>query len=73
MNHPLTWVKLEKYIELSGDTKESVRNRRKVGKWLDGVETKIYEGHIWVNLRKVEERIENHGSQGNRAAQGSQQ
>lgn len=67
MNHPLTWVKLEKYIELSGDTRESVLNRRKIGKWLDGVESKIVDGRIWVNLQKVEEWITN-GSQGNRAA-----
>lgn len=68
MNHPIEWVKLEKYIELTGDTRESVLNRRKMGKWLDGVETKIYEGRIWVNLKKVEERIKNHESQGDRAA-----
>lgn len=67
MNHPLTWVKLEKYIELSGDTRESVLNRRKIGKWLDGVESKIVDGRVWINLQKVEEWITN-GSQGNRAA-----
>jgi hypothetical protein len=67
MNYPLTWVKLEKYIELSGDTRESVLNRRKIGKWLEGVESKIVDGRVWINLQKVEEWITN-GSQGNRAA-----
>lgn len=67
MNHPIAWVKLDKYIELTGDTKESVLNRRKIGKWLDGVESKIVDGRVWVNLQKVEEWITN-GSQGNRAA-----
>ncbi len=67
MNYPITWVKLEKYVELSGDTRESVLNRRKIGKWLEGVESKIVDGRIWINLQKVEEWITN-GSQGNRAA-----
>lgn len=66
MNHPITWVKLEKYVELTGDTSESVLNRRKVGKWLDGVESKIVDKRIWINLQKVEEWI--NGAQRDRAA-----
>ena len=67
MNHPITWVKLEKYVELTGDTRESVLNRRKIGKWLEGIESKIVDGRIWINLQKVEEWITN-GSQRDRAA-----
>jgi len=72
MNHPISWVKLDKYVELTGDTKESVLNRRKIGKWLEGVESKIVDGRVWINLQKVEEWIAN-GTQGHRATQGSQQ
>lgn len=67
MNHPIEWVKLEKYIELTGDTRESVLNRRKMGKWLDGVESKIVDKRIWINLKKVEEWVDNE-SQRHRAA-----
>ena len=66
MNHPITWVKLEKYVELTGDTRESVLNRRKIGKWLDGIQSKIVDGRVWVNLQKVEEWVEN--AQRDRAA-----
>lgn len=36
MNHAITWVKLQKYAEISGDSCDAVHARRKAGKWLDG-------------------------------------
>ena len=56
--YPVTWVKLDKYIELTGDSMDSVQSRRQVGKWLDGVQCKIVNGRLWINLRAVEEWIE---------------
>lgn len=58
MNHPITWVKLEKYVELTGDSVDSVKTRRKTGKWLDGKQSKIVDGRIWVNLAAAEKWIE---------------
>jgi hypothetical protein len=64
MCHPIAWVKLEKYAELTGDSVDSVMARRKLGKWLDGVECKSVDGRLWVNLPAVEAWIENWGAHG---------
>lgn len=50
----LNWVKLGRYVELSGDTADSVQSRRKAGKWLDGRECKVVDGRLWIDLRAVE-------------------
>lgn len=55
---PLNWVKLGRYIELSGDTADAVQSRHKTGKWLDGRECKVVDGRLWINLRAVEAWIE---------------
>lgn len=56
--HPLTWVKLERYVELSGDSADAVQARRKMGKWIDGKQCKIVDGRLWVNIPAVEEWVE---------------
>lgn len=56
--YPLTWVKLDRYVELSGDTMDSVQARRRLGKWIEGVQCKIVDGRLWINLPAVEEWIE---------------
>lgn len=58
MNHAMTWVKLEKYAELTGDSVDSVMCRRKTGKWLDGVQCKVVDGRVWVNLAEAEKWVE---------------
>ncbi|OEZ60969.1 hypothetical protein DUGA6_26530 [Duganella sp. HH105] len=57
-NYPLTWVKLDRYVELSGDTVDAVQARRKAGKWLDGSECKLADGRLWINLPAVDEWVE---------------
>lgn len=57
-HQPLTWVKLERYVEISGDSVDSVQARRKAGKWFDGVQCKIVDGRLWINLPAVEEWVE---------------
>jgi hypothetical protein len=55
----LKWVKLKKYCELSGDTQNAVRNRRKRGIWLDKKQSKLApDGTLWVNLLEVEKWVE---------------
>ena len=59
--YPMTWVKLDRYVELSGDSADSVQSRRKAGKWLDGNQCKIVDGRLWINLQAVDEWIEKWG------------
>ena len=62
----IEWVKLAKYCELTGETRDSVMKKRSSGMFLDGVHCKIApDGNIWVNLAEVEKWVE----QGNQATQ----
>ncbi len=55
METQLRYVKLTKYCELSGDSKQAVYGRRKKGIWLDGRETVTGpDGKIWVDMKAVE-------------------
>lgn len=56
--YPMEWVKLDRYIELSGDTMDAVQARRKTGKWLDGDQCKMVDGRLWISLPAVEKWIE---------------
>ncbi|PIL44008.1 excisionase [Massilia eurypsychrophila] len=56
--YPVSWVKLEKYVELSGDSADSVQARRKIGKWLDGQQCKIVDGRLWIDLRAAQRWVE---------------
>jgi hypothetical protein len=58
----LKWVKLKKYCELSGDTPSAVRNRRKRGQWLNGVQATLApDGNLWINLTEVEQWVQPQG------------
>ncbi|WP_082219392.1 hypothetical protein [Massilia sp. NR 4-1] len=61
MNHPVPWVKLKKYEELTGDTASSVHARRRAGKWQDGVHCKVVDDNLWVNLAAAESWVEKWG------------
>ena len=54
MNHSIEWVKLSKYIELTGDSADAVHGRRRLRKWKDGYHCKIADGNLWINLTNVE-------------------
>ena len=62
MNHSMTWVKLKKYAEISGDSESAVHARRRAGKWLDGVQCKIVDDNLWINLSEAEKWIEQWGT-----------
>ena len=50
----LQWVKLNKYYELSGETRNTVYKKRRNGLWLEGREYRIADdGVMWVNLEAV--------------------
>lgn len=64
MSYPISWVKLEKYAEITGDSVDAVAARRKTGKWLDGKECKMVDGRLWINLPAVERWVEQWGTPG---------
>ena len=50
----LQWVKLNKYYELSGETRNTVYKKRRNGLWLEGREYRVADdGVMWVNLEAV--------------------
>ena len=55
----MKWVKVNKYCDLSGDTSEAVRARRRNQKWTEGVQWVKREGSIWINPSEVEKWVEN--------------
>lgn len=57
----MKWVTLKKYCEISGDTVDAVKQRRKKGEWAEGKHSKLGpNGRIWVNLEQVDRWIENY-------------
>jgi len=55
----MKWVKLAKYIELSGETRDSVHAKRRSGMFVDGIHTKVADdGNLWVNLEAVQKWVE---------------
>jgi hypothetical protein len=58
MSHPMKWVKVKKYEELTGDTAASVHARRRAGKWRDGAHCKVVDDMLWVNLAAAEKWVE---------------
>ena len=61
MDHLVKWVKIKKYAELTGDSAASVHARRRAGKWLDGIECKVVDDMLWINLAASEKRVETWG------------
>lgn len=57
-NHSIVWVKLKKYCELTGDTPAAVHARRRSGKWLDGVQCRIADELLWVNVPAAQKWVE---------------
>ena len=56
----IVWVTLTKYCELTGETDESVRTRRKRRIWKDGKQSRIGpNGNIWVNVKEAQQWVEN--------------
>jgi len=55
----MKWVKLRKYCELSGDTKDAVNAKRKNGLWAEGVQwRKAPDNKIWINLEAIDKWVE---------------
>lgn len=51
----LRWVRLSRYLEMAGETREAVLNRVRAGHWLRDVHVRTPNGSAeqWVNLEAV--------------------
>ncbi|MTI12421.1 excisionase [Sansalvadorimonas verongulae] len=50
----MQWVRLSKYCELSGETRNTVNHKKKAGLWLEGREYRVAgDGCLWINLDAV--------------------
>lgn len=57
---PLNWIKLNKYVEMTGDTADAVHARRRKKQWQDGVHCRVGpDGNLWINPAEVNKWIEN--------------
>ena len=55
----MKWVKLKRYCNLSGDTVDAVKHKRRAGIWVDGVHWRLAgDGRIWINVEAVEKWAE---------------
>jgi hypothetical protein len=52
------WVRMKRYCEMYGDTPDAVHERRRRGKWIDGVHCQKVDGNVWVNILEVRKWIE---------------
>lgn len=56
----LRWVRINKYIDLSGETADMVEKRLRTGVWLRDVHARVPTGSnaLWVNLDAVEDWVQ---------------
>lgn len=61
----MKWVKAKKYCELSGETAASIKAKRRVGHFIDGIHCKVADdGNLWINVEEVDKWVES----GNKSA-----
>ncbi|SOY56799.1 hypothetical protein CBM2592_A90094 [Cupriavidus taiwanensis] len=55
----MIWVRLEKYLEMSGETRDTVMHKRRSGIWAEGREWKTAgDGRIWINTEAVDQWVQ---------------
>jgi hypothetical protein len=63
----MKWVKAKKYCEMTGETPDSIKAKRRAYHFIEGVHYKVApDGNMWINIEEVEKWIEN--GNGNAAA-----
>lgn len=57
--HQMTpeWVLASKYEELTGVTREAVKQRKKSGVWRDGQEVAVISRRLYVNIKAADQWI----------------
>lgn len=67
MNHPIKWVKLNRFCDLSGYTEKAIAGKIATGIWVENTEYRYApDGKIQVNLEAYEKWVES--GQGSRYA-----
>ena len=56
--YPVRWVRLSKYCELTGETRDMVYARKRAGIWLEGLHIRRRQGKLWVCLPAVDRWVE---------------
>jgi len=54
------WITLNKYTEITGDTRDAVHARRQKGVWADGIHCKVVHRRLWINMSEVEKWLINY-------------
>lgn len=58
------WVRLAKHCEITGDTPDAVKQRRRKGVWRDGKQCKLAaDGNLYVNPEEWNRWIESENAQ----------
>lgn len=54
------WVLASKYEELTGVTRETVKQRKKAGVWREGAQVAVVHRRIYVNIKAADQWIKDH-------------
>lgn len=54
------WVLASKFEELTGVTKETVKQRKKAGVWREGAQVAVVHRRLYVNIKAADQWIKDH-------------
>lgn len=55
--YPTQWVLASKYEEMTGVTREAVKQRKKSGVWKEGLQVAVISRRLYVNLKAADQWI----------------
>lgn len=54
------WVLASKFEELTGVTRETVKQRKKSGTWREGAQVAVVHRRLYVNIKAADQWIKDH-------------
>ena len=54
------WVLASKFEELTGVTRETVKQRKKAGIWREGAQVAVIQRRLYVNIKAADQWIKDH-------------
>lgn len=57
---PAEWVLASKFEELTGVTRETVKQRKKCGVWREGQQVAVVHRRLYVNIKAADQWIRDH-------------
>lgn len=54
------WVLASKFEELTGVTRETVKQRKKAGTWREGAQVAVVHRRLYVNIKAADQWIKDH-------------